>query len=130
MTIPEPRPPRSIASGVPVIILAIVVVFIALSLYLNQRCVDRFAASIAVFPNSELVTDVSNFLGLQERVYRTTDSVDTVQAWINQYQSSAMRRAVQTGNFYDIQSNPYVLTREGDYTYLTYRVMCPSGLDV
>lgn len=120
-----PQSGRSIFAGFIPITLAVIVMIGSLSLYLQNKCVSNFNESIILYPDAELIHQEAVFLGMQRMVYRTTDSPVEVEGWLNQQRSTALRNAVQSGNFSEVPPNAWQLYADNNATNIIFEAMCP-----
>lgn len=94
----EPRPQRSVFSGLPIIILAVFISTGGFAVFLNTRCQAQFNdAWTVVYPNSELITKEMAFLGLQRAVYRTDDAPGEVESWYTRTYLALRETVQETG---------------------------------
>lgn len=116
---------RSIFSGFPLIIVAVIVTAAALALFLNNRCASMFRSAILLYPNAELAEEEATFLGLHRVIYTTPDSPAQVEEWYRQQWVASMRQAVTSGDFRSTQAQNWIIAAEGDQTLITFATTCP-----
>lgn len=116
---------RGIFSGLPLIIVAVIVTAVALTLFLNNRCASLFGSAILPYPNVELAEEEANFLGLHRVIHTTPDSPAQVEEWYRQQWIASMRQAVTSGDFRSTQAQNWIIAAEGDQTLITFATTCP-----
>jgi len=124
----EPKPQRSILSGLGVVVLLSFLLVGGVTTFLYQQCTTSFWDSRWLYPDAEIVAGTAYFLSTQTRTLRIAATPAIVEEWIRVQVAQITRAAVVSGNV-DAVAEPSRYTLEadpqGNGTLLIYSRNCP-----
>lgn len=125
----DPRPSRGILSGFVVVLLASILLVLGGVTFFYTQCTSDFWRDDWLYPNAEGVSETSQFLSTQQRVFFTTDSAEVIEAWYRRRAVELTRAAVVSGDFSaDYSPPPYRLIADAERggTRIVFTRSCPA----
>ncbi|MBK8025386.1 MAG: hypothetical protein IPK19_29340 [Chloroflexi bacterium] len=125
----DTRPSRGLFSGFTVVLLASVLLVVGGVTFFYTQCTADFWRDDWLYPEAELVSETSQFLSTQQRIFFTTDRPETIEAWYRQRAAELTRAAVVSGNFSaDYSPPPFQLVADPQRngTRIVFTRTCPD----
>ncbi|MBL8133471.1 MAG: hypothetical protein JNL42_16540, partial [Anaerolineae bacterium] len=122
-------PSRGILSGFVVVLLASILLVVGGVTFFYTQCTTDFWRDNWLYPNAEVVSETSQFLSTQQRIFFTTDSPEVIERWYRERSAELTRAAVVSGDFSaDYSPPPYRLIADGERggTRIIFTRSCPE----
>jgi hypothetical protein len=108
------RNSRSLFAGLGVIVVLVIALVGAVAAVLNLRCQAYFRANLLIYPDAEMVSEESAFLGRQQVIFYTPAALNVVETWYTSEQARQMRAMVSSGDFQTVPAESWNITPSPD----------------